>query len=358
MGRRVKTAELPDNVTTYRDRHGKVRYRFRKTGCKPHTFKSPFPSAEFEAEYQACKGAPLPVAEGRAVPGSIDDLCIRYYSSPAWKGMALNSQKTYRGIIERFRNGVKKNGTRHGDLPAAKMTTAHIDKILGDMSNTPAAANNLRKVLKRLFRIAVKAGIRTDNPATESDSFGSGKGFHTWTEEEIAQYRARHALGTKARLALELALNTAARRCNVARLRRDQLRRWKFHIQHAKGNDETIVECLPETREAIEAMPVVGLEYFIVTEFGKPFTVPGFGNKMREWCDQAGLPHCSIHGLRKAMSRRLAEAGATDAQGRSVTGQKKNQTFAYYAARANREALADDAMANLKNRNLANHEND
>ena len=31
-----------------------------------------------------------------------------------------------------------------------------------------------------------------------------------------------------------------------------------------------------------------------------------FGNKMREWCNQAGLPHCSAHGLRKAMSRRLA----------------------------------------------------
>lgn len=357
MGRRV-TIELPPGVTVYRDRHGKARYRYRRTGMKTYAFKSAPGTPQFEAEYAACKGQAVAVGEGRAIPGSIDDLCERYYASPAWKDMALNSQTTYRGIIERFRNRKKKSGKRHGDLPAAAMTTANIDKLLGEMASTPAAANNLRKVLKRLFRIAVKAGMRTDNPATESDSFKSGKGFHTWTEEEIAQYRQRHPLGTKARLALELALNTAARRCNVAGLRREQLKKGKFHIQHAKGNDATIVECLPETREAIDAMPVAGLDHFIVTDFGKPFTVAGFGNKMREWCDQADLPHCSAHGLRKAMSRRLAESGATDAQGRSVTGQKKNQTFAYYAAKANREALADDALANLKNRNLANQQND
>lgn len=94
--------------------------------------------------------------------------------------------------------------------------------------------------------------------------------------------------------------------------------------------------------------------HFLVTEFGAPFSVAGFGNKMREWCDQAGLPHCSAHGLRKAMSRRLAESGASDSQGRSVTGHKKDQTFRYYAAEANWKSLADDAMANLEDRRLAN----
>lgn len=113
---------------------------------------------------------------------------------------------------------------------------------------------------------------------------------------------------------------------------------------------------LPETRVAIEAMNVAGIGHYLVTEFGKPFTPAGFGNWFRDRCDEASLPQCSAHGLRKAMSRRLAEHGATDAQGRAVTGQKKNQTFAYYAAKANREALADQALANLENRNLANPE--
>ncbi|HEX7873962.1 MAG TPA: tyrosine-type recombinase/integrase [Sphingobium sp.] len=340
---------LPDGVSEYADRHGKKRYRFRKTGFLTHHFKSLPGSVEFMTEYAEATQARVEAGKGgrEAARGTINDLCARYYETPTWRSMAPTSQKTYRGIIERFRE-------KHGAKPVAAVTTGHLDAILGKMQDTPAAANNLRKVLKRLFRLAVKLGLRRDNPAVETDSFKTGTGFHTWTEEEIEQYRERHPLGTKARLAMELLLNTAARRCNVASLQRSQLRKGKFHIQHVKGNDETAVPIFRETQAAIEAMPVAGLDYFIVTEFGKPFTAPGFGNWFRERCNEAGLHHCSAHGLRKAMSRRLAEAGSSDAQGRSFTGQKKNATFAHYAAKANRERLAEDALANLENKNLAN----
>ncbi len=52
-----------------------------------------------------------------------------------------------------------------------------------------------------------------------------------------------------------------------------------------------------------------------------------------------------MHGLRKATSRRLAETGATDAEGQAVTGHKKATTFQKYRAKANRTALADRAFA-------------
>lgn len=72
------------------------------------------------------------------------------------------------------------------------------------------------------------------------------------------------------------------------------------------------------------------------------------GNKMRKWCDEAGLKHCSMHGLRKATSRMLAETGATDAEGQAITGHKKAATFQKYRAKANRAALADRAFSNLE----------
>lgn len=346
----MKRRWLPDHVTEYKDRHGKPRYRFRRRGCPSYHFKAAPGSPEFAVEYAAALAAQP--KQDRHPRGTIDWLAAQFYETIAWKKMQPSSRTTYRGIIERFRDSRTKKSQRRGSLPVALVKTRHLDKIFEEMAATPAAANNLRKVLKRLFRLAVKLELRDDNPATETDSYGKGSGFHTWTEEEIEQYRARHALGTKARLALELLLNTAARRCNVAGLERSALRRGKFHIQHVKGGDETIVAAMPEAMAAIEAMPVAGIGHFLVTEFGKPFTVAGFGNKVRQWCDEAGLPQCSAHGLRKAMSRRLAEGGATDAQGRAVTGQTKNETFAYYAAKANREHLADAAMANLGNRNV------
>ena len=61
-----------------------------------------------------------------------------------------------------------------------------------------------------------------------------------------------------------------------------------------------------------------------------------------------------MHGLRKAISRQLAEAGATDAEGQAVTGHKKATTFQHYRAKANRGLLADRAVSNLETCDVSN----
>ena len=339
-----------NNVTEYSDRHGKKRYRFRRKGYPTHHFVALPGTPEFLAENARCQAAAKMKAGGAGiVPGSFNDLCARYYATPKWLAMLPSSRATYRGIIERFR-------AVHGDKPVALATVASLDRHLGRMATTPAAANNLRKVLKRLFAYSVKIGMRDNNPAALTDGFKSGAGFHTWTDEEIETFRLKHSYGTKARLAMELLLNTSARKCNVITICRFQLRHGKFHIQHAKGGDATVVRALPETVNAIEAMPATEIDHFLVTAFGRPFTAAGFGNWFRDRCNEAGLPQCSAHGLRKAMSRKLAESGASDAQGRAVTGHKTDRMFRYYAEKANREGLADDAMANLESHILANRE--
>jgi hypothetical protein len=64
---------------------------------------------------------------------------------------------------------------------------------------------------------------------------------------------------------------------------------------------------------------------FLVTQYGKPFTAAGFGGWFRERCDEAGLPHCTAHGLRKAGATIAADNG--------------------YTARANKRRLAGTAAA-------------
>lgn len=343
---------LPKYVSQYEDRHGKLRYSFRRTGYPSHSFVNrEIGSQAFLAEYNDCLNSKPDSAlpnEVRIIRGSFDDLCNRYYQSPRWRNQSDATKRTYYNIIERFRE-------KHGSKQVNQVTTAHLDAILGRMAHTPAAANNLRKVLNRLFGYSVKIGMRVDNPAALTDKFKSGKGFHTWTDQEIEQFRDCHALGTKPRLALELLLNTAARRGTVVTLTRADLRNGKFHVQHSKGCNATIVPAMPETMRAIEAMPVAGVQHFLVTAHGKPFAVAGFGNWFRDQCNTAGLTHCSAHGLRKAISRQLAESGASDSQGRSVTGHKKDDTFRYYSEMAKREDLAEGAMYNLGSRKMYNH---
>lgn len=55
------------NVTSYRDRFGKTRWRFRKAGFRPHHFTAPFGSVEFEEEYGVVRLIPEGTSKQRAV---------------------------------------------------------------------------------------------------------------------------------------------------------------------------------------------------------------------------------------------------------------------------------------------------
>lgn len=347
------TSDLPANVRPVKDRHGKTRYRFRRKGWNSAYLPGEPGTAAFHAAYAQIltDGALEPRAVQSpkgAVAKSLDDLFTRYKGSPKWRNKGARTQLVQGRIIGRLLDRVDRQGRRYGGRPVESVTVAWLDKILGAMWETPAAANDLRKVMSGLLDYAIKLNWRTDNPARLTERYKDGEGYHDWTDAEIEQYRAAHALGTMARLTLELVLNTAARRCNVNKIERDHILGGRIAVDHAKDNHDTSVPMLAATKAALDALPAAPIKVLVTTQFGKPFSDAGMGNKMRDWCNDAGLPHCSMHGLRKACSRRLAESGATDAEGQAVTGHKKAETFAYYRAKANRSALADRAMSNLE----------
>jgi integrase len=341
--------KLPDNVRPVKDRHGKTRYRFRAKGFKSAYIKGKPGTREFyrslaEAMERADDKAPVQ-SSAKITPKSLDDLYRRMKRTPEWQEKKTKAAQAR--VYERFFNRIASNGKRYGEKPADSVTVAWLNRILGDMSETPGAANDLLKKLTVLLEYGVEIDWLDKNPARKAKKYKKSKPIYTWTEEDIAQFRSAHPLGSMARLTLELALNTAARRCNVAELTRDDIRQGRIVTHHAKGNNEASVRLLPMTRQALEALPAAPIKHLVVTHFGKPFSINGLGNRMRKWCDEAGLPQCSLHGLRKAISRRIAESGSTDAQGQAVTGHTKPETFQKYRATANRQTLADDAMSNL-----------
>jgi integrase len=78
-----------------------------------------------------------------------------------------------------------------------------------------------------------------------------------------------------------------------------------------------------------------------------PFSVKGLGQKMRDWCDQAELFHCSTYGLRKAGATIASENGATDEELMAIFGwTTKNQTTTY-TTKARRAKMAAGAMHKL-----------
>ena len=110
-------------------------------------------------------------------------------------------------------------------------------------------------------------------------------------------------------------------------------------------------------RDTVGALDAYKMQHIVIinTEYGKPFTVDGFSEWMRDAISQAGLPlDCKPHGLRKAAGRMLAEAGATAKMIMAVLGHTTLAEAERYTEEADQAALAEDAIIKLEEGHKAN----
>ena len=150
-----------------------------------------------------------------------------------------------------------------------------------------------------LLNYAVSIGMVASNPAVGIKRYSSPNpdGIHTWIEDEAKQYLARHSLGTKAHLGMQLGLCSAQRLSDVVRMGWQHSRGNKITVRQDKTTTPLIIPIHPDLEQALAATSRTNLT-FLVSKHGKPFHVKGFGNWFRKRCDEAGLPQCSFHGLR------------------------------------------------------------
>jgi integrase/recombinase XerD len=150
---------------------------------------------------------------------------------------------------------------------------------------------------------------------------------------------------------MAILLYTTCRREDAPRLGPQHFQHGRVRFTQAKNEHRSPIyidiPLHPDLAAAIEAAPS-GHMTFLVTEYGRPFTAAGFGNWFRDRCDEAGLPNCSAHGLRKATAARLAERGATAHEIMSITGHQSLEEVERYTRAAQRSRLADTAMSKLK----------
>ncbi len=358
-----------------KDRHGNPRVYYRPPGGRMIRLRAVIGSQEFVDEYQRARDGIAPATRApkiaRAEQGSLRALIEGYYQSANYKSLNASTQRTRRGILDHICQSVidtPAGPKARGSLPYRQMLPRHVRAIRDEKLSFPEAANNRIKALGQVFRWATENDLADADPTAPVDYLRSGsEGYHTWTVEEVRQYEATHAVGTKARLALALLLFTGVRRSDVVKLGRHMERDGVLHFTETKGagsralgRKKTLdakkrtLPILPDLRAIIDATPSGQLIY-LVTQFGKPFTAPGFGNKFREWCNDAGLKHCSAHGCRKAGAKIAAENGATAHQLMAIFGWETLRQAEVYTRNANRTLLAEQAMHLLvpKERNKA-----
>jgi integrase/recombinase XerD len=361
-------------VNSFIDRHGKPRHQFRRKGHPKVTIKGRPGSPEFMARYheliEKTGGSPtIEIGARRTRTGTVSDLLVRYYKSDVFKkGLAAATQKTWRAILERFREHQTPSGRCYGENRIATIDKKSVTNFL--KGKTANAQKNTLKPIKGFIRFAIAEGDLAYDPTEDIEVLKSdgpkSSGHMTWLEPQIAQYRQRHALGTVARLALELLLNIAARRHDAHLIGQQHVRNgklcWRPHKTLRTTGKQLSIRIIPSLQQALDAMPKEargdGVLTFLVNDYGTAFaSAAAFGNKFADWCTAAGLKPvlCDdgrvrsyrAHGLRKAALRALAHVGATGVELMSVSGHSSLDQVQVYIDEVEQELAADAAMAKL-----------
>ncbi len=342
---------LPPGCVEDSDRHGNIRIYFRAKGRNKVRIRATPWTPEFMALYEGAKGAaPTPATSSDPKQGTWRWLCARYFAECAdYKRLDDRTKLVRRQILEHtFTEAIAPGSDKlFGDFPLSKMDAEAIEVLRDRKIDVPGSANERLKAIRQVFKFGVKKKW-SGNPARDVEYFKTGStGWHAWTIDEVAQYQERHPIGTKARLALDLIMFTGVRKSDAIRMGRQHAKHGKFvftqHKNRKRKPKRLELPILPILQTTIDASPCGDLT-FLVTEFGRPFTDNGFGNKIRQWCNEAGLPQCSAHGLRKAGATIAANNGASSHQLMAIFGWDSLKQAEVYTRTADQVRLAEKAM--------------
>jgi integrase len=333
-------------VKAYVDRHGRARHYFRKPGHKLVSLPGLPGSPEFMAAYtSALEAAPKATTEigvSRTRAGTVNAMIVGYLASAQFEGLKPASQQHYRRILEGLRR-------EYGNLPIAKLERRHVVQMLDAKAKAPGAARCLLRTLRLLVAYAINIGVREDDPtAGLRVKMPKSDGYRTWTEEEIARFEAAYSIGTKPRLALALLLGTAARRADVVRLGRGNVRGGLVHMTQQKTGKPMTIPITSELAEAIKAAAPTEHVVFLVNEYGRAFTPERFSKWFVKQCQRIGLTGLSPHGLRKASCRRLAEAGCSANEIAAISGHASLAEVTRYTRAADQTRMARNAVERLR----------
>jgi integrase/recombinase XerD len=351
-------------IQHWTDDLGRKRYRFRRNGYPRVELpvNSDPSSPEFQAAYHAAlRGEKsehaLAMVVARGGSGSVKDAIEQYLKSATFHDYSQSTQDLRRPILK----GFLKPGV--GNLPLAQMDRKYIERWL-ETASTKGAKRTWLLAIKPFMQWAIESVhlIETDPTDGIMVKAKESEGHATWTDGEVEQFRSHHALGSRARLALELCLALATRRGDVISLGRQHMREvrvesrteiWLVYTQEKNRKYKPMKVETPMPAPllaAIEASPSAPEALtFLTNEWGQPFSKRAFNDWFRKQVVAAGLPPdtCVPHGLRKGGCRVMAESDCTAHEIMAVSGHRTLKEVERYTRAADRKRLAARAQAKV-----------
>jgi integrase len=298
------------------------------------------------ADYHDAMGKIEPASSRHCMPaGSVAPAIALYLNSADFGRLAPATR------ADRLRILTSLARTDCGGLPFARMESQDVERLLAEKAAAPHAAKSLLKALRAVAKTAVKLAVIAKDPTTGAKVYApsSEAGFKMWEESDIAQFEARWPIGSRERLAFALLLYTGQRRGDIIRIGPQHERGGRMELRQGKTGADVSIPVHPALRAILKASKggsrALRPLAYLTTATGAPFSPGYFTNWFGLSAREAGLPlGLSAHGLRKAMCRRLAEAGCTVHEIQAISGHVSLKEVERYTKGVEQKRLANAAM--------------
>jgi integrase len=343
-------------LSPYKDRHGTLRWRYRRKGLEVAIPGRPGEEA-FEAAYSAAlEGKPKPIEIVRlpnaALPRTLRAAWRMHVQSAEWRALRQTSKDQYTNRAERLlAMPVNVGGTlTFSDVAVGELRRRHVKNLLAAMSDRPHSAADCLIMLRKMIVVALDEEWILHDPTHRLRYSPKIEGHRAWTDEERHKFEKHYPLGTMQRTIYALALYTGQRRGDLVRFRWADFETNQIDFVQQKTGKRLRLPVLAHLRAALKAAPRHG-EYVLSTVKGEQRSAEGLTNDWGRWTERAGLTEgATIHGLRKTLGKLLAEQGATTRELMDALGHDAIAHAELYSREAEQEMMAKAAFGKVSKR--------
>lgn len=369
--RTAMTLDDYPGVTSFADRHGRRRWRWRAPGRGGRQVNLPGEPGEpaFDAAYAAAidgrprPGAIVKVMPGAALPKSWGAAARLLEKTSKWARYDEATRKKNAKLIEAFLESriVEEDPTTWRNAPMPATRRAYLKAFLARFDATPAKRKHILVAIRKLVGVGFDEDWIEQDPTVRLDEPPQTIGWKAWPEDALARFEARWPAGTAARTCYGLALWLGNRRGDVAALA------WKHRTTRrvVVGGETVDVDgfdfvqgknrnrnggkrlFLPVTPMLAEILAPLDRSTgtVLVNAYGRPFSAKSLTGMMAHWNRLAGNPPgLTLHGLRKTLGGMLATGEATTRQLMDVLGHDDIEHAELYSRSAEQARLAHAGM--------------
>jgi len=288
---------------------------------------------------------------------SVGGLLTSYKKTNSWTRLKPNSKRTYNQIFDNamhLRLGQSPMFLK--DMLAANVDVSHAEAIFQQVNKdiSQHRANNVCKVLRRIWFVGMRLGIVKSNPFTKMGLRTLPSRVVMWEPEQVTQFiktadsMGIWSMGTLALLCYDL----CQRPGDMRQLRWSDYQNGQFSFTQEKTQTVVDIPASPRLLERLANPPRIAVKgtmpfkryndptIIIYEPTGQPLT--RFYNRVTARIrNAAGLPfELQMRDLRRTGATEMAEAGCTEDELRSVTGHQSRDVLSIYVRPTKRLAQA------------------